>query len=526
MEEIDLKEFLKYLRKYIWMMIAAVVVFLGAALVYDLGFKTPLYTSTTTVVLNKSDESRKTVQEDLTTLNYNQKLVATYSELVKSYTVLDEVAENNDYANTASLKSNVKVGNIEDTEILTISVTDANSEKAAKVANDIAKVFTEKIEKKYGQKNVQQFDEAKPSEKPSNNTTMRDAGIAGFAGLFLVIAIAFIIFYFDDTVKYSKNLEKDLNMPVIGKIVHGEVSQKKNKNGKSDTEVMLISMPKASASESIRNLRANLSFSSVDKGLKSLLITSTNASEGKSFVSANLATAYAQAGANVLLVDGDLRKGRLHRLFKLRNVRGFSDLLIDTKSKSYDKYLKETGIEGLSVVTRGTCPPNPSELLGSVRAQKVIKKLLEQFDMVIIDGAPSMGLSDSIVASKLVDGVAIVCRDGKTNRADLAAVVDDYKKIDAPFLGVIMNDIKHKDTGYYNYYERDRAVADQQTMEGLNELNDAIEASRKGMTSGAKTSRRNQSRKNDYADKELSDLPTRAELKRIAKRQYVQEKNS
>jgi capsular exopolysaccharide synthesis family protein len=269
-----------------------------------------------------------------------------------------------------------------------------------------------------------------------------------------------------------------------------------------------------------------LSFSSVDKGLKSLLVTSTNASEGKSFVSSNLATAYAQAGMNVVLIDGDLRKGRLHRVFKLRNVRGFSDLLIDKKSRSYDKYLKETAVEGLTVITRGTCPPNPSELLGSTRAKGVIKKLLEQFDMVIIDGAPSMGLSDSIVASKLVDGVALVCRDGKTNRADLAAVVEDYKKINAPFLGVIMNDIKHGDTGYYNYYEKDRSVADQQTMEGLNDLNDAIEASREALTVAANNNRKKQNRKSSYTKKSLSDLPNRAELKKMAKKQYVQEKNS
>ena len=151
MEEIDLKEFLKYLRKYIWMMVVAVVVFLGAALTYDLGFKTPLFTSMTTVVLNKGDSGRNTVQEDLTTLNYNQKLVATYSELVKSNLVLEKVASKYGYENTASLKDKVKVGNIDETEILTISVTDADKEKAANVANEIATVFAEVIEEKYGQ---------------------------------------------------------------------------------------------------------------------------------------------------------------------------------------------------------------------------------------------------------------------------------------------------------------------------------------------------------------------------------------
>ena len=385
------------------------------------------------------------------------------------------------------------------------------------------------------QDNVKQFDEAIASSAASNNTTLRDAAIAAFVGIFGVVAVAFLIFYFDDSVKYSKNLENDLNMPVIGKIAHGDINSKKNKNSQKESEIMLVSMPKASTSESIRNLRTNLSFSSVDKGLKSLLITSTNASEGKSFISSNLATAYAQAGKNVLLIDGDLRKGRLHRIFKLRNARGFSDLLIDVKSKNYDKYLKESKIEGLTVITRGTCPPNPSELLGSTRAKSVVKKLLEDFDMVIIDGAPSMGLPDSIVASKLVDGVAIVCRDGKTNRADLAAAVEDYKKIDAPFLGIVMNDIKRHAAGYgyYNYYEKDRSVANQKTMEGLNELNDAIEANREALVAQFRESdEKKQSKKNSFVKEDFSDLPTRAELKRMAKNKntshyhHAQEKNS
>lgn len=539
MEEIDLKEFLKYLRKYIWIMLVAMVVLLSATLVYDLNIKTKLHKSTTTVVLNKNDNSsaRATVQEDLTTLNYNQKLVATYSELVKSNSVLGEVAKEMGIEGGASeLKKRIKVGNIEDTEILTISVEDEDAQRAADIANKTALVFADVIEDKYGQKNVSQFDAAEASDIVSNNTTLRDAAIAAFVAVFGVVAIAFLIFYFDDSVKYSKNLEKELDMPVIGKIAHGDINTKKNKNGQNNTnEVLLVSMPKASASESIRNLRANLSFSSVDKGLKSLLISSTNASEGKSFVSSNLATAYAQSGKNVLLIDGDLRKGRLHRIFKLRNARGFSDLLIDTKSKNFDKYLKETKIEGLTVITRGTCPPNPSELLGSSRAKTVVKNLLEQFDMVIIDGAPSMGLSDSIVASKLVDGVAIVCRDSKTNRGDLVAVVEDYKKVKAPFLGIIMNDIKRHNSGYgyYNYYEKDRSVADQKTMEGLNELNDAIEASREALIEQFRENdMKKQSKKNNFVKEEFSELPTRAELKRMAKGKnasryhHAQEKNS
>jgi capsular exopolysaccharide synthesis family protein len=211
-------------------------------------------------------------------------------------------------------------------------------------------------------------------------------------------------------------------------------------------------MPKAGTSEAIRALRTNLSFSSIDKGLKSLLISSVNASEGKSFVSSNLAVAYAQAGYKVLLVDCDLRKGRLHRIFGLKNKDGFSNMLIDTRAKSYKKYIKDTDIENLWVITRGVCPPNPSEILGSNRANELVEALKEKYDIVLFDGAPCGGLSDSIVASKFADAVALVCMDGRTNRTDLLGVIEDLKRVEAPFAGVIMNNIKRSGSSYYNYY--------------------------------------------------------------------------
>ena len=482
MEEIDLKEFLHYLRKYIWIMLAAAVVLVGATAIYDCGVKTKLYKSTTTVVLNNGNAG-KTAQEDLTTVNLNQKLVTTYSELVKNRTVLENTISNlqacknsaNDCPGYAegdhdvheelrayssslaevnfddlsydTLKSKISVKNVDDTEILLISVEDADNKRAAVLANRIAKEFEGIVAEKFGQENVKQFDEAVVSDVQSNNTTMRDLAIAAFVGIFGVTAIAFLIFYFDDSVKYSKNLEKELNVPIIGKIVRNGAANKKG-----ESELVVVNMPKAGTSEAIRALRANLGFSSIDKGLKSLLISSVNASEGKSFVSSNLAAAYAQAGFKVLLIDCDLRKGRLHRIFGLKNKDGFSNLLIDSRAKSYKKYIKDTDIEGLDVITRGVCPPNPSEILGSNRAEEVVNNLKAKYDIVLFDGAPCGGLSDSIVASRFADAVALVCMDGRTTRSDLLGVIDDLKRADAPFAGVIMNNIKHVGSNYYNYY--------------------------------------------------------------------------
>ena len=127
-------------------------------------------------------------------------------------------------------------------------------------------------------------------------------------------------------------------------------------------------------------------------------------------------------------------------------------LIMKFTQKSYKKYIKDTDIEGLDVITRGVCPPNPSEILGSNRAEEVVNSLKAKYDIVLFDGAPCGGLSDSIVASRFADAVALVCMDGRTTRSDLLGVIDDLKRADAPFAGVIMNNIKHVGSNYYNYY--------------------------------------------------------------------------
>jgi capsular exopolysaccharide synthesis family protein len=145
--------------------------------------------------------------------------------------------------------------------------------------------------------------------------------------------------------------------------------------------------------------------------------------------------------------------------------------LIDTRAKTFKKYIKDTDIEGLDVITRGVCPPNPSEILGSNRAEEVVSSLKEKYDIVLFDGAPCGGLSDSIVASRFADAVALVCMDGRTNRADLLGAIEDLKRADAPFAGVIMNNIKHVGSSYYNYYnyyEKDAGKKAKLFKKGLN----------------------------------------------------------
>lgn len=445
MEEIDIKDFLSYLKKFIIQTIVIAFIAVGATIYYDLNIKTPMYKSSATVVLAQPT-SESTSQSTLNDITVNQKLVTTYSEIVKSKLVLqqviDELSLNTD---VETLSKHVTVTPVEDTEILKIAVEDKSAEEAAKTANKIAEVFSKEIVNIYQLNNVSTIDHAQTPDKTSNNTTVRDALIAGLISVFGVIAIAFIIYYFDDSIKYGEDLESKIGLPVTGKIVKSDVTKK------GASEIVVEQYPKSIVTESIKGLRTNLQFSSVDNGFKTILVTSANASEGKSFIAANLATSFAQANKKVLLVDCDLRKGRLHKIFNIANLHGYSNLLTD-EIENYKKYIKKTNIKNLSVIPRGDLPPNPSELLSSNKNRDLVFALKTKYDIIIFDGAPCNGVTDSAIMATLADETLIVVRDGVTKKATLDNANDNLKKVNAHVAGVVLNGVNRKSARYYYYY--------------------------------------------------------------------------
>ena len=385
----------------------------------------------------------------LSEINANQKLTSTYSVIAKSKVVLEQVISELGLNVTPDvLAKNIKVSTITDTTILKITATSKNPEESAAIANSVANVFANKTDLIKTLDNVAILETAETPEKVANNTTFRDLAIAILVSLFAVTGIAFVIYYFDDTVKYSENLEENVGMPIVGKIIKSDI---KLKDGES--EILIKKFPKSVVSESVRSLRTNLQFTSLDKKIQTLHITSSVAGEGKSFVAANLATAFAQAGQKVLLVDCDLRKGRQHLIFHKSNSIGLTNLLADYVSKR-DDYIQGTNIENLSLLTRGSSIPNPSEVLASEKNKDLIKKLKKDFDLIIFDSAPVGAVADPVIMSNLTDETIIVARDGKTPRTALAATKDTLSKTDAKVAGVVLNDIDRKIGHYYygDYY--------------------------------------------------------------------------
>lgn len=213
---------------------------------------------------------------------------------------------------------------------------------------------------------------------------------------------------------------------------------------------------KSSVAEAMRVARTNIQFSLKLKKEKIFLITSSVKGEGKSFISSNLSISFVQKGLKVLLVDSDLRLGRLHKIFKVSNKDGLSNLLIEDDYANYKNYIKDTKIENLSLITRGTVPPNPSEILDSDNMSRFIEQIYKEFDIIIFDGTPITGLNDSLALTKYVEKVVIVSSVNYTKVSMLENTIKSLKNVNAPIAGVILNKVPNKKAssyygGYYGY---------------------------------------------------------------------------
>ncbi|MDU4892486.1 MAG: CpsD/CapB family tyrosine-protein kinase [Clostridium sp.] len=214
-------------------------------------------------------------------------------------------------------------------------------------------------------------------------------------------------------------------------------------------------LPHSISAESYKSIRTSIKYASIDRPIKTILITSAVPGEGKSTVAGNLAIALSENGNNVLLMDCDLRKPTIHKKFKLSNLYGLTNVLLEheNSSKAIQTYSSR-----LKVMVAGTIPPNPSEILGSNTFEKFLNGLKNDFDYIIIDCPPVLAVTDATLLAGRVDGVAYVVRYGKTKDK---IIVNGYKKLEdvkAPMLGSILNacDIKKKDSYYYYYEEKKR----------------------------------------------------------------------
>ncbi len=301
--------------------------------------------------------------------------------------------------------------------------------------------------------NVRVVDRATVSGSPVRPRKKLNLFLGIILGLGLGLGSAFLLEYMDTSIKSLAEVEKLVSLPVLGAIPRMRTrANRKDEIARIASHLITHQVPKSPISETFRAIRTNLQFVNPDDPVKTILVTSSVPAEGKTTVAANLAIVLAQLGAKTIIVDGDLRKPVMHKLFGLDANHGLTDLL--TGKAALSGVIESTQIENLKLLPAGPTPPNPSELLGSKRMKNLIQRLKENFDYVVFDSPPTVPVTDAAVLGTEMDGTLVVLQIGKTDRHAIARTKEMLENVRAKILGLILNNTPSAYSGYarYHYY--------------------------------------------------------------------------
>jgi len=261
--------------------------------------------------------------------------------------------------------------------------------------------------------------------------------LSSLVAMAIAAGAAYLLEYLDDTIKTPEDVARAMKVPtlgVLGRIDGEDVPDK----------LVAVKRPLSPIVETYRVLRMNLQFSSLDRPLKTLMITSPHPKEGKSVILANLAVVIAQSGQRVIIIDADMRRPSIHRIFGLQNRIGLSNAVLVSYPEVMD-YL-----QNLRVLTSGPLPPNPGDLLGSERFGDLVEALKKEADIILFDSPPCLLVADSPILGTRVDGVILVNHGGKTRRKDAQRAVEELKRVRVNLLGVVIN---QQSGSLKNYYQ-------------------------------------------------------------------------
>ncbi len=441
-ENIEITRILDILKSKKLVILFILIIFTLLGYLYSYHYVVPKYKSTSTLLLipNSTAEGKVIMTSDLavnTDLTVNSGLIETYRSIGENSKVLKQVINNLGLDMTEEeLLKEMKISVMKDTYVIQVSVTNEDPQKAMDIAKEFDEVFLQEIKEIYHLNNIGIVDEARLPEKPYNINHLKDMIMFLVAGMGVSFLTMIVFYLFDNTIKKEEEIEKYIQLKSLGSI---PMNQDKAQ------EIVDRSKAKSYVTECINTIRTNILYMNSANSAKTILITSCTPREGKSWVSANIATAFAETDKKVLLVDADMRKGRAHKIFKVDNTEGLSNYLYAmTGEKEEDinmakNYIKETQIPNLHILTNGIIPPNPSELLESSAMKELLEILKNIYDVVIIDAPPCKLVTDSIILSTIVDSTILVANAEKTKMNDFNEVKKSIQMVDGEIIGAILN---------------------------------------------------------------------------------------
>lgn len=458
--EFTVKEIINLILKRITWIIICLFVGLFTSFIYSKFILNPSYTASVQLYVIPNDSESSV---NLNELNYAQKVVTTYINFLNTNVFYEKIQDDTklDYS-INQLKKMTSVKNINNTEIFQISVTSLRAEDSHSLAKSMEKIAPQLIKSIKPSAKISVVDPVIFPNKPSGPNTIKNTLIGGMLGLSASMLIIFLIEILDNNIKNKEDLIENYQLPVLGEIpsfnVYKEssiykkipfISEKKKKkylkikNDLNDNSKFIFS-------ESFKSLRINLRFALIKEGCKKIIISSPLPSDGKSTTSINLGITISQAGSKVLIIDCDLRKGKIHSYFNINYKPGLSDAL--SGMKELKDVVKKTSYEGLNIITLGSISPNPSELLSSSQVEKILNILENEYDYIIFDTPPVNVLSDSLSLVKYSDGLLIVVREEITSHPNLRYALDKFKLSQGNILGIILNDVSINQGKISNYY--------------------------------------------------------------------------
>lgn len=471
MEEFDLRRFAKLALIKKFFLMAIMISCIGVGIFYSYYCVVPKYKSTTTILLAQTNETKtttdddgNTVEEEVADLSMTNTLLEPYISLVTSKKVISNVITNLDLDMTvAEVQAMLSVAE-ENTAMISITAISEDADLAASIANEVTNVFAQQVQEIFSITNVNVIDEAEPATIPYNVNHTKDLLLAVMVGIVLSGCFVVVVYMLDTSIKEESDIEDGLKIPVLGVIP--ELDKNFEKKSKKDDdkesslrneELILLGNQKSYVSEAFRTLRTNITFT---QNTKSILITSSEMGDGKSYVAANLATAIAKTDKKVIIVDADMRKGRQDRIFKLENKYGLSNFLASgsedtTTLDEVKQYIRTTRVPNLHIITCGAKATNPSELLNPNKVASLVHILEQIYDYVIIDGTPSNVIADCVVFSKVVSSTVLVTVWKKTKIDDAKKVIKTYEQVGAKIRGAVLNKYPVTKQAYSSSYYYD-----------------------------------------------------------------------
>ncbi|MFH1981096.1 MAG: polysaccharide biosynthesis tyrosine autokinase [Pseudomonadota bacterium] len=297
--------------------------------------------------------------------------------------------------------------------------------------------------------NIRIVDKAEIPQAPVKPRKKLNILLAMIVGLTLGTGLAFFFEYLDNTIKTPEEIKRYLDIPYLGPVPAIEMDGEAVPENGIPFEVETVHAPKSTASEAYRGVRTNILFSSADHEPQVLLVTSAGPQEGKTLTSVNLAVTMAQSGSRVVIIDCDLRRPKLHKMFSLQRDKGMSNLLVG--NMTVKDTIVQTAVPNLWIIPSGPVPPNPSEMLGSNRMKDLLAALRKDFKRIIIDSPPISAVTDAAVLTQAIDGAVLVVRSNDKSREMIKDCIDRLKAVNAPILGAVLNGVDTGKNGYYYY---------------------------------------------------------------------------